>query len=347
VRFWHSLLVLYSKELPPAGKPQFAETVLLGQIAEWSSMVKERWPAEAVYEVLQGVREEEKARECDSRALAWIKPFRDAAATRRREGEGLLLSADSASWEQAEGLLRDARSAYQLLNRQIQIVTDAHANHEEALARLPGYAAYLEQDDANLEVWEKAARTTRDLGERLAKPGGRDTAEVANLLKIVEGLSSTLRQQLDTLAQAVEADRLKGMKNPAGRPSPTAWRDIQVVLACTWLPAPERKALWQAGRDLSGQLHQAAATKDYEDDQSGVRTDAPSSFDGAKAGKLERERGLRRARLSVTLLKLTGLTDTEELDQALATATAGPADTKAWQNLRGQLRQAWNRNWNK
>jgi hypothetical protein len=323
VRLVHGLL---RGVKPP---PQFVETLLIERLATWE--VRE-WPTDAVRRLLHAARQEGQTLAGDAQALAWFgEPLR-AAADRRREGEVLLFSGRLDKREQAVERLDGAERGYREVGRQADIVARARRAYDEGMALLPGYAAYLaaraDLDPRDEQDWDDAVRATGDLGGLLGRAeAGPPSAD--DLRKPAD----ELRRALTALRRHVRVEGLVKTAGAEGQGTPADYREVQALLEGPRLAAPDREALWLAGRRLAGRLNDA--TRESDEAKDGDRGAAPPA-DGGPA----RERAARRARLSLDLLRLGGLREVGALDAELA-EVAAKADGAAWEGLGGKLRQAW------
>jgi hypothetical protein len=305
VRFVWRLL----RSLQPV--PRFVETLALERLDGWEV---DDWPAESVRRLLSAVREEGQALAGDPRARNGFGEQLRAAAQVRRRGEALLFARDPADHIKAAAVLEDAENRYRDINRQVEAVARGQRLYDEATVLLPGYELYLaarrDLDPRDERDWKTAVRAAADLSGMLPPPED-------DLRKS----SEALRLSLGALARP--------FRKPPGEQQGTAadYLEIQALLQSPRPKAGEREALWQAGRALARRLHRETAAPAL-----------PEPSDGSAA---ERERAARRARLSLDLLKLGGVTGLDGLDRDLAEA-AGKAEDGAWQAPGLKLRQAWN-----
>jgi hypothetical protein len=93
--------------------------------------------------------------------------------------------------------------------------------------------------------------------------------------------------------------------------------------------------LWKAYRSVAGSLQEEALAKAGNPD--------PPRFEPDKALARERDRALLRARVSLALLRLSGGAGSEKVEAAVREAERSPAENRAWQSLRRELRLAWQR----
>lgn len=339
IRVAAELLTQAARE-PGKPMPSFHETRLLLQLAEGARTQPEGWPGDAVQAALQAARESERASLCDRRALPWIMPTRDRVNEKRRDGERLLLGRERALWPNATQLLGEAVREYQIIHRSIRLLEEAYRCRDDGLARLPGYPPYLESDRSKEPVWKAAVETARDLDQLLARPESKEPA-LAEMLKKLDDRAATLREQLNSLGQPLQADRWKGMSARTEHAAPAAVNELRGVLACSWLTAAEREALEKAALAGSRRLHQQTAALDLAEDRAGKPTPLAPAPESARTLRSERERGLRRARESVLLLQLEGATPSRELREALDLTSADLKNEGAWQALSRELRRAW------
>jgi hypothetical protein len=116
-------------------------------------------------------------------------------------------------------------------------------------------------------------------------------------------------------------------------------REINGLLAQSWLTTKEHAQLWQFGRQLASALSAETLALDAAEDQQQRRTEMSSSWSAASEG--ERQLASSRAAFVIELLKLEGVTDVRELEQPRKSAEDQPLESKSWDDLRRQLREAW------
>src|SRR5207302_10066717 len=135
-------------------------------------------------------------------------------------------------------------------------------------------------------------------------------------------LQDALTETLQATAEA-RARQLIGKSDKAG---PDDWLKMNALLQIPWLEAGERAKLWAAERKLVNRLAQKVLQDDAKDDAAGRQTPlAPQSVDAAGAGRAAQKQALRRARVSLVLLRLAGAADRKALNDALARAGRTPA----------------------
>jgi hypothetical protein len=323
-----------------ARKADFAEVRFLMRLAELKPEKPGDWPVEAVRTALQLVAEAEKARAAHPSALAWVKEERRQADDLRQTGLDLLLSGrDAKSWEKAPAAIAAALRAFQTLNQELEVVQAAQRARDEGFVLLPSYATYLETatDPALEKAWQDGVQAALALQEILAQPVKPDTV----LLGKMGDLTEAWRTALKKLRQPMDPARLKRIMNQTNKPAPADWWEMSALLALPWPTTKERAALSPAWRGLGARLQKESL-------DSGL-----PSLESDRAQRLERERGLLRARCSVALLKLAQAADDAntsdpdrkmrreklaKVEEALTKATHDPAALSA---LAGQLQQAW------
>jgi hypothetical protein len=242
--------------------------------------------------------------------------------------------------------LGEAVEEYRTINRYLRILGQAYRTDEEAMALLPGYAGYLERDPTNEKVWESAVQGARELHELLNGEGSAARPPLANLperMNKIDRGAGALQDDLEKLRAPLRPDRLETMIGWAGRSDPAAWSRIDALLDCPWLTFKERATLARVGRSISTQVLEETLKADWQEDQSRKPTAPQAPFDSERAAEAERERALRRARLSITLLKLEGLSEVADLDKALAAAERDRSNPATWQALGRLLHEAWTR----
>jgi hypothetical protein len=338
LRFWDSLLSLAWDALPAAGRPRYAETKALHDLAVWSAQPGEEWPAALVHLALQVIREEERAGAGDPAFQSWVQDVVAVAAKSRGEGRRLLEGRDARAIETATNHLADALQGYKRVNQALSTLEQAQRQLDEALARLPGLAVYVEQEPAALERWRAQVRNARKLRGKLQGPPAREAAVLINLLSEMEELATSLRNELGRLGQPSDPGRWKKMIAPEGHPTAAAWQEVDAVLAGPAGTAVLRQE-WSAIRQqLAARLHQETRNRDRAEDAAHQRTPPPSEFDSARAMLSAREKAVVRARLAVALLQLDGRADVKELEETLGRVEKEPQNDRAWSDLSRRLR---------
>jgi hypothetical protein len=117
--------------------------------------------------------------------------------------------------------------------------------------------------------------------------------------------------------------------------------EMDALLACSWLKAKERELLWSRRRELARDRHRQTRENDDADNQTDRKvTKELEAFDTKVAIDLERQRGDRRARLAVGLLKLGGLPGFERLEKERI-AAARQETVEALVPLGARIQRAW------
>ncbi len=271
-------------------------------------------PARAAGCALRAVDRAERTAAGSPRARRWVAGRVRAAAGRLAEGEELLFSTDVAQRAAAEGKLREAAVGFERAHHDLETVRRAQRARDEARVLLPGCAAYLaaaERDEAALATLERSVAVVRRLRDLLAVPpadGVTDDAVLRELNDLAGALTDP--HYLPRLCRAAEPDafaRLIGRSRTGGPADATAMR---AVLELRALDAGRRAALWKAWRGLSARLHEEFAET----------ADAPAlpawgDAEQERAARVERERGLWRARVALGLAPLQTSRPPGEVDR--------------------------------
>jgi hypothetical protein len=338
LQFWDSLIVRAWEPLPAANRPRYGETKALHELALWSVQVNEAWPPAAVHLVLQVVREAAQTAAADPAFLPWVTELAKAAAKSRDEGQRLLADWDPRSVGAITKHFEDALRGYTRVNQALRALEQAQRQLEEALARLPGLAVYVEQEPAALERWRARVLDARKLRSLLQGPPARDATMLTNMLSEMESLTASLREELNRLGQPSDPGRWKKMTAPQGQPTPAAWTEVDAVLTGPAGTAAQRHEWSDIRRQMAVALHQDTRGRDQAEDAAHQPTPPPSDFDSARASRLGREKDVIRARVAIALLQLEGRADVKELEEALGRVEKEPQNAKAWSDLSQRYR---------
>jgi hypothetical protein len=304
----------------------YTETVLVRRLATWEPR---RWPTSAVHSLLASENTAEQTLALLPAAFPWVRGRLDDADRRRRDGEAKLFAADSAgATAEAKESLDQAEREFRDIQRQWQTVADARRAVEDAAVVLAGAApGVVERGGAEEREWMAAARAARGLADRLARaPDGG-----ALTLTEWEGPTRELRNAAQRLEQPYAPAAVKKAAAAAKDGGMQQYQALQDLLRGPLLTAADRKAVWEAARQLARRLHEEVQALDA-DDQLLRPTAPPIAPDGAEA-----ERAGRRARVSAELLLLTGLGGVADPRDAARRAAQGDQVAE----LADALRDAW------
>jgi hypothetical protein len=311
--------------------PEFAEVVFLRRLAGRELMKPGDWPAGAAALALRVVAaSEQAAAAADDALVPWVAGLEAEASRERRAGEGQFFSAEAASRAQAAATLSRALQAYARLNHALDTLREGRRARDDALAALPGFAPYLEDNPDREAAWATAvreARAVRDLLARPPEPGGAEEA-----VRRVGERATALRDALGTLRQPLGAARLRSLIDRSVRPAAADLLEMDALLGLPEAGARERLALWNAYRVAAGVLNEEPAPPGGA---------GPPAFDATRAGQRDLQLGLLRARVSLGLLQLAGAAGAERVAAALRDAEKAPQNPGAWLALRKDLRRAW------
>jgi len=295
----------------------YVEAFLLRRLGVLAADPDKKWRPEAVHALLRAAQEGEIASAADPNVLPWVRGLIDAANAQYAQGEALVFAGGAPStMEKARMLLQAANTQYQEVINLVRVLEEADQRSDEALALLPGLGPYLAaraQADHGLEAdWIRAAREANALRQLLGRPPEQPLNSSGQLQRHLE----ELRRALNNLQRPAAPATIQQLLKPQPQPDIHAYLEIQALLECARLPAADRKALWTAGKDMSGQLNN--------------RTLQGTPRENARAA----QRGL----LVITWLKAGGIAAAEELEQTkLRDAVESPSPA-AWEALAEQLR---------
>ena len=240
--------------------------------------------------------------------FAWVRDLADDAdQTKARAEEKLFAAERSADLPAAAAELRAAAAKFQELNARLLAMTEARTAATEALAVAGATAATVAESDVlALAEWEAFIVVAASLADRVfQKPDATGTwnpTEFANLAKQVAQQTLALRKPFAT----ADVDATIKQAN--------AWKGTDLALLrgrlmCPLLVADDRRKLWEAYSATSLRLFDdTRKNRDDADDGSSTRTQVEAATPPDPAD-LRR----RRAVVSVLLLRLAGMKDTERL----------------------------------
>ena len=233
-----------------------------------------------------------------------------------------------------------------MCRRSLDAVRRARLTLDRARALLPAYIPYLEWEGAPEKDWEQAAAIARDLADRLDAPEPADASGALRRNDELARSADDLESYLDRLMLPFEAARLAELRDRLHRPyaRPAVLAEAEAVLATPLAAPDERGPLWEATRALARRLDEEAARMDQTDDlrlHAAAQPPAPAPTDSSSPHSLV----LRRARISLALLRLGGAAGLEPVQQALAHAEESAGDPATFgpavEALADELRRAW------
>ncbi|HVS35601.1 MAG TPA: hypothetical protein VMS17_08465 [Gemmataceae bacterium] len=250
--------------------------------------------------------------------MDYFDKWRQEAAGRRRAAEALLLKKPldlRAAQAALEAVRTDAPGfmgrGYAELRGDLDRLGTAIRCRDEAFRLVPGFAENggpvgtwsqtMPQQGAawkNLvEQEEKTARLARDFADRLS-----DTTNLSpQWFRETQTQTETLQEALDTLMDAVSSRRLRSLIGQRDRAGGADAGEMEAALRLPAWSSADRRALWQAWRDVAGRLNEESSTAPAgplggaEPTAGGPATDA--------------EDGVLRARAAFALLTLAGGAD--------------------------------------
>lgn len=317
---------------------QVAEVRFLRQLATLRAGLKksdaDRLPPELFAGAYRAVLRYEQAKVFDPRVLGWAeKPF--AALTARwNDATRPLLKGSSTTWPLAQDQLARLAGDAERFGHTTAGLKEAYDLSDFAHALLPASIPYLlarapEESKGLLTTWEDAARALRELETALADPQWGKAAAVEELRQRLLRLCAELWPPLTGVGIRQLVKRVEGEVETLG------WRELEAVLASPWPTGPNREAVWQKARQLGRQSHQRVHALDQN---SGPAIRAADST--APPRPDEATMIASRARLSLGLLRLTGVGDVVTLEDDLEKTLRAP-DSARWATIQTRLRGAW------
>jgi hypothetical protein len=333
LRFVHELL-------NDAGQvPAYEEVVLVKRLAEWKIAAKD-WPAPAVQQALQLVKKwaQLSAGTEDPRILPWVKSLLAAARSQRQAAEQLLFQPGEAGPDDVVAELSKALNTCNEAVGLIEILARAYRVRDDALVRLPGYAAYAESAPEEERLrWEQAAGKARELVDLLEHQPKEPLAVAAAVRKLGKAAETLRVEMLGPLRAGVES-RFNEVMGRRAKATVADWMSMSALLRLSWLEAGDREQLWMAARKAASGLTLRVLEQDREEDAARKQTPPPPAVETATVAERQRRQALLHARISLALLQLSGAADVRTVQEALTRAEREP---EAWHELAEQLRLTW------
>jgi hypothetical protein len=286
----------------------------------------------------------------------WIADCLTPLAQERHDAEVLLFAPDFVRPADVELRLRRATTTLNELATAADGVTRLLAIYHEALATLPLLRPLAERLPRYEPTWFEAVKLTEELYERLTATPTHTTAALDLLRDRYSRSQPTadgLRALLAVLRKPFTPEELDDLRARlrSAEATPGVWDEADLIASLPWVPANERKALWDAQQELARRLTGQVLAADAADDAAGRITPLPlpAALARDQARRAERALAVRRAQLAATELRLAGVRSlaTQALDTALAPGSRVPfADwpgllTAAWgEALSTAVRQA-------
>jgi hypothetical protein len=326
--------------------PAFAEMLLLQQLADLAGRLEPAdWPEAVARRALQTAYRGEILTS-KPHAFAWTRDLLDQAVQARHDGEMCLWAAGYASVVEADQLLKKADDLNKVLLQRLAQVDKGCKTLAEALAVLPLFSPYLERAPEHLKTWQTATAVTRELDELLQPEQISAKSSLLRQMGKLERCRAKLAGLLDDLNKPFAAENLQRLHkaSKAASAGPGLYRQMEALLSIPHpsLKAADRAGLWEAARHLSRRLHADTIRLDHLEDE---RHDCPVPFGDMAQQELagrEHEQAVRRAQLSIGLLRLGGLNqrDLQALEESFHNLDKKP-DTKAAGALGVALRRVW------
>ena len=273
--------------------------------------------SEAILNYLLTVQEAETVvAACGPRVLPWIqKRLSDADATRQQAlalvlrtkagGEGTVEDGHAAAIVKST---KEALDGYQKITPSLKAIADAYRADDEVIAILPQVMSYYEEHRENLDDpnsrWYQATSGWLQLHRALAwVPSSKNRQPTPDeLTKIVQDI------RLRDLLQPFDKTSFAALLARADSSTATDYRQLQWMLASPRWTADQRAKLWEATRRLGRKFSKDVTEAESESRGSG-RTDARG-----EPSLEERNRAIRRGRLNLDLLKLSGYYEERKQD---------------------------------
>jgi hypothetical protein len=323
------LAELLDKVQPPPSE----EGLLVKRLAAWKPSAI-NWPAAAVRAMVEAEDAAGRALALLPGAFPGVRDQLDEADKAKRAGEDELFRAgSSAAARAAAERLGQAKRGFTGARNDLETVQSARRAAADAAVILADTAEGVIAGEVDENLWRSTATAATGVADQLTRAGvgqtvpptfGDDVAAVRATLRAVEKPYT----KVDVQARIAAA---KG--GAAGVPE---YQALRALLRGPLPAAPLRKEMTAEAARLSRRLYDAVAALDAADDEAGRMTPAPPT---PVADVAETDRATRRVRISVALLRLTGLSGADRLDAARRVA-AGGTD---WAAAAAELHEAWAR----
>jgi hypothetical protein len=311
---------------------RYVELLCVRRLADFAERVQvrepESWPAEKAHAMLEAVRRREQVIATLSQApelLAWVAPAIEQADLQRQKGEQKLLWEKPSSWSDAFVALTAAAANYKQAGETLDNMRRGRHDLDRSLAELPAYLAQLcdwPEFDAQAEAsWRSAAREALVLTNVFGAPPNKDLPPAA-----LDAHSRNLHRHLDDLAKLLARQSADAKKGESG---------VNLAQAICLLQSPllrttERLALFAKQGALEASLQTETDTLDQEDARAGqspARPMAPGAYHDV---------GIARARMSLGLLRLGGVSGKELLVESV-----GKLNAQEWSKLERGVQALW------
>jgi hypothetical protein len=288
---------------------EFSETVLLRWLAAWDhrDQLIEIYPRDQVVELLRAEEELSRALALGPHEFERIREQLDRAKEAYQAGQKLLFEGAHKDLGQAGVRLKEAADGFVAAGRALASWQKGVRDRDAAVAvLLDTMPSVLTASDLEFDAWVKAVnRSSKGL------PSVEDPFAVP-----------------------------PGRKEPNPLPPRTKPADLlpyERLVAGTALPADSRRKVWDLIRADRRKFHEGAREQDAADDAANDRTTEPTP--AAESEWISEDKlAVRRATVSVELLKLAGHTNVGELDAALGRLKNDPSEAGP---LGQRLRKAW------
>lgn len=317
---------------------RYVEVLCVRRLAEFAERVQARdpdsWPAEKAHAMLHAVRLRAQVVAALTQAPEALPRIAATVAqgdVQRQRGEHKLLWERPSQWPDAQTALEAAIEQYRQARDTVDNLRRGRQDLDYALAKLPAYISLIcdwPEFDVQAEAsLRDAAREALAVQRIFAEPADKDTPLFA-----LDAHCRGLRRHLEELEKTRARRGADAQQGETG----VAVSQLLCLLQTSLLQAPQRLAIFAKQRALEATLQGQTDTLDQEDARPG-RTSAAAAPAGPAAS--DADVGLARARLSLALLRLAGVSDKE-----LSVEPDGKLNAQAWTRLERGIQGLWANN---
>ncbi len=272
----------------------------------------------------------------------------EAVAQTRHEGEVMIAEPGYASAPAAAARLeRAARWSEAVLTFQ-DALESAVDTLNDALRLLPRQLTRIENSAGLESDWHAAVVASSELYEHVGAVSTQsddgdppDTTELRNRVDALNRRSQELGRLLDRIRRPTSTVEVNALlaRSQAADADPSLWNDLDELLSGPTLPAPQRKAVWEAAHALAKRLLDQTLALERDEAAQGI---APLKPGDDEFDRAELDLPARRARHILDLLALGGY-NTSQLKNiaALIPGDDGDLNRDGIARIEEALRRAW------
>jgi len=319
------LAELLDKVQPPPSE----EGLLVKRLALWKPGAI-NWPAAAVRAMVEAEDTAGRTLALLPAAFPGVRDQLDEADKAKRAGEDELFRAgSSAAARAAAERLGQAKRGFTAVRNDLETMQSARRAAADAAVVLVDTAEGVVAGEVDEILWRNTAEAATAVADHLIRAG-------QTLPATFDDDVAALRATLRTLEKPYTKTEVQA-RSAAAKGGAAGWAEYRALQALLRGPLPAaaiRKEVTAEAARLSQRLYDTVAALDEAGDEVSRTPPAPPPRIQVVA---EGDRAARRARVSLGLLRLTGLTGTDRLDAARRFAGGGTD----WAAASAELHDAW------